>query len=92
MSVSRIILDNQLNANLVRRWIREAEQPSPATTSPASRSLAQPAASSWPEQSRTHGQDNRIRIEVPRPGGPVIVGWPAEQAHQCLTLLRGLLQ
>lgn len=26
VSVSRIALDNQLNANLLRRWIREAQQ------------------------------------------------------------------
>ena len=27
-----------------------------------------------------------------RPGGPLVVEWPAEQAHQCLALLRELLQ
>ncbi|MBU57755.1 MAG: hypothetical protein CL543_02650 [Alcanivorax sp.] len=46
VSVSRIALDNQLNANLVRRWIRGAEQSDQVTTSPAFRPLAQPAASS----------------------------------------------
>src|SRR5699024_1948458 len=91
VSVSRIALDNQLNANLLRRWIREAEQ---ATASPAFMPLALPASST----SATHGRDQpagrhgRIRIEVPRPGGPVIVEWPAEQAHQCLALLRELLR
>ena len=92
VSVSRIALDNQVNANLLRRWIREAEQADQATASPGFMPLALPAASSRPEQSRTHGQSNRIRIEVPRPGGPVIVEWPAEQAHQCLALLRELLR
>lgn len=32
VSVSRIALDNQLNANLLRRWIREAEQAGQTTT------------------------------------------------------------
>lgn len=89
VSVSRIALDNQLNANLLRRWIREAEQ---ATASPGFMPLFLPAASSPGERSRTHGQDSRIRIEVPRAGGPVVVEWPAEQAHQCLALLRELLR
>ena len=81
MSVSRVALDNQLNANLVRRWIREAEQADQATASPGFMPLSLPAASRPGERPRTNGQDNRIRIEVPRLGGPVIVEWPAEQAH-----------
>jgi len=92
MSVSRIALDNQLNANLVRRWIRDAQQTGQATTSPGFMPLALPAASGPGERSRTHGQDSRIRIEVPRAGGAVVVEWPAEQAHQCLALLRELLR
>ncbi|WP_080531291.1 transposase [Alloalcanivorax xenomutans] len=45
VSVSRIALDNQLNANLVRRWIREAEQAGQTITSPAFMPLAVPVAS-----------------------------------------------
>tara|TARA_Y100001963_G_scaffold159634_1_gene264226 strand:+ start:1037 stop:1414 length:378 start_codon:yes stop_codon:yes gene_type:complete len=90
VSVSRIALDNQLNANLLRRWIREAEQSGKTTTPPAFMPLALPAASSPGE--RSPGQDSCIRIEVPRAGGPVVVEWPAEQAHQCLALLRELLR
>ncbi|WP_133492915.1 transposase [Alcanivorax sp. 24] len=92
VSVSRIALDNQLNANLLRRWIREAEQTGQTTTSPAFMPLAVPVASSPAERSRAKESGHRIRIEVPRPGGPVIVEWPAEQAHQCLALLRELLR
>ena len=92
VSVSRIALDNQLNANLVRRWIREAEQAGQTTTSPAFMPLAIAGASSPAERSHATESGNRIRIEVPRPGGPVIVEWPAEQAHQCLALLRELLR
>ncbi|MCU5784968.1 transposase IS3/IS911 family protein [Alcanivorax balearicus MACL04] len=92
VSVSRIALDNQLNANLVRRWIREAEQAGQTITSPAFMPLAVPVASSPPDRSCAKESDNRIRIEVPRSGGPVIVEWPAEQAHQCLALLRELLR
>ncbi|MAY09238.1 MAG: hypothetical protein CMI02_10795 [Oceanospirillaceae bacterium] len=94
VSVSRIALDNQLNANLLRRWIREAEQSGQTTTSPAFMPLALPAASTSaaPGKDRPADRHGHIRIEVPRAGGPVVVEWPAEQAHQCLALLRELLQ
>ena len=94
VSVSRIALDNQLNANLLRRWIREAEQSGQNTTSPAFMPLAVPTASTSaaPGGGRPADRHGHIRIEVPRAGGPVVVEWPADQAHQCLALLRELLQ
>ena len=82
-SVSRIALDNGLNANMVRRWIREARwaPKTPATTPgfvPVNLAVA-----SDPRRS--------IRIEIPRAGGTMVVEWPLEQAHQCAALLRDLL-
>ncbi|MCH8551974.1 MAG: transposase [Natronospirillum sp.] len=85
-SVSRIALDHQLNANMVRRWIREAE-PGAGRQSPGFVALPSPTASHQP--SATSGKT--IRIEVPRPGGPVVVEWPVGHAHECLALLRELL-
>ena len=81
VSVSRIALDNGLNANMVRRWIKEAKQ-----TASAFVPLPMPAA---PMASTAAGCS--IRIEIPHAGGPVVVEWPADQAHQCLALLRELL-
>ena len=87
-SVSRISLDNGLNANMVRRWISEARRRSkaPATT-PGFVPVNLPAATS----ARANRKRNTIRIEIPRTGGAVVVEWPAEQAHQCAALLRDLL-
>jgi len=87
-SVSRIALDNGLNANLVRRWISESRR-NQKTLMPAPAFVpvnlpAPPAASSHPR--------NSIRIEIPRASGPVVVEWPADQAHQCAALLRDLLR
>ncbi len=45
VSVYRIALDNQLNANLLRLWIREGEQAAQVTSSPAYMPLAGSAAS-----------------------------------------------
>ncbi|MDY0207347.1 MAG: transposase [Pseudomonas sp.] len=76
-SVSRIALDNDLNANLLRRWINESkqadQQPSPAFVPINLPVVATP----------TVQKSNSIRIEIPRAGGPIVIEWPAEQAHQC---------
>lgn len=84
-SVSRIALDHDLNANLLRRWIGESKQTG-ESLSPAFVPIKLPAATPVGEMRST------IRIEIPRAGGPVVVEWPVDQAHQCVTLLRNLLQ
>ncbi len=85
-SVARIALDNDLNANLLRRWITESkqigQQPSPAFVP-----INLPAAVA-PAVKNNHC----IRIEIPQLSGPIVVEWPAEQAHQCALFLRTLLQ
>ena len=87
VSVARIALDHQLNANLVRRWIRRAS--APVARLPPFVPVALPA----PAKTSTAGSpSDTIRIEIPRAGGPVVVKWPADQAHQCIMLLRELLQ
>ena len=89
VSVSRIALNNDLNANLVRRWISEARQTG-SHPSPAFVPLSLPAAS--PGSTKPGDKRSPIRIEIPRAGGPVVVEWPADQAQQCLALLRELLR
>jgi len=86
ISVARIALDNDLNANLLRRWITESKQ-SDQQSSPAFVPINLPAASTPTVQ-----KSSSIRIEIPQPSGPIVVEWPAEQAHQCALFLRTLLQ
>ena len=85
-SVARIALDNDLNANLLRRWITESkqagQQPSPAFVPINLPVAVAPAVKN----------SNCIRIEIPQPSGPIVVEWPTEQAHQCTLFLRTLLQ
>ena len=88
-SVSRIALDNGLNANLVRRWINESRRTDTAlTTVPAFVPIELPA------RPTTASSDlpRSIRIEIPHAGGAVVVEWPADQANQCAALLRDLLR
>jgi len=91
-SVSRISLDNGLNANMVRRWISEARR---ADKTPLKTAgfvpVNLPAATSAPSHQSVSDKRSTIRIEITRAGGPVVVEWPAEQAHQCAALLRDLL-
>jgi transposase-like protein len=84
-SVSRIALDNDLDANQLRRWIRESKQTG-KSRSPAFMPIKLPAATPVVEKRST------IRIEIPRAGGPVVLEWPVDQAHQCVVLLRNPLQ
>ncbi|NWN91625.1 transposase [Marinobacter adhaerens] len=91
-SVSRISLDNGLNANMVRRWIseaRHAEKAAPKT--PGFVPVNLPATPSVSGSPAVPDKRSTIRIEIPRADGSVVVEWPAEQAHQCAALLRDLL-
>lgn len=88
-SVSRISLDNGLNANMVRRWISEARRAPKAT--PGFVPVSLPTVASAPSNQSVPEKRSTIRIEIPRAGGTIVVEWPAEQAHQCAALLRDLL-
>ena len=90
-SVSRISLDNGLNANMVRRWISEAQRADKTSATPGFVPVNLPAAPSAPSNQSVSDKRSTIRIEIPRAGGPVVVEWPAEQAHQCAALLQDLL-
>ena len=87
-SVSRISLDNGLNANMVRRWISEAQRADKTPATPGFVPVKLPAATSASSNPSVSDKRSTIRIEFPRPGGAVVVEWPAEQAHQCAALLR----
>ena len=87
-SVSRIALDNDLNANQLRRWIRESKQDDGSQT-PAFVPVRLPATGGYTTKPADKGRT--IRIEIPRAGGPVVVVWPADQGHQCAMFLRELL-
>jgi transposase len=91
-SVSRIALENGLNANMVRRWIKEGQQTRKAPArAPRFVPVNLPAAPSAPGSQSVPDKPSTIRVEIPRAGGAVVIEWPAEQAHQCASLLRDLL-
>lgn len=89
--MARIALDNDLNANLVRRWISQARENGSSLAMSGFMPISLPTIASPPASRSISNAGGTIRIEIPRAGGAVVVEWPAEQAHQCAALLRDLL-
>lgn len=99
VSTAAVALSRGINANLLRRWIRESQAclpPSPAappvstrvacsehTSAPAFVPLAMPAVPS---------QSGDIRIELQRNATTITLSWPIAAAGDCASWLRDLLR
>ena len=99
VSVAKLALAHGINANLLRRWVREAEMKPPA------RALAQVAAQpvQAPRRETLFVPVNLpapaaptalvdIRIELQRGATAVTVTWPASAAAECAAWMRELLR
>jgi hypothetical protein len=86
-----IALSRSLNANLLRRWVVEAERAAkPPQGSPQLKALPPPFILVAIGKS-THA-DPRIRIEIRRGATVVSVDWPPYAARNCAEWLSGLLK
>jgi hypothetical protein len=93
--MAAVALANGLNANMLRKWVAEAdsdpqradpvEHKVPANPVPAFVPLALPAPQAPPD-----GGD--IRVEVRRAGTTVSICWPSASAEACAAWLRDLLR
>jgi transposase len=93
VSVAGVALANDLNANLVRRWMTDRGVSAPSLRKPVT--LAEPVAS--PEFVRVsvaapEATAANIRIEVQREGSVVKVEWPLQAAGECSAWLRKWLR
>ena len=89
VSMASVALARCINANLLRRWVREAEMPS--TTAPAK---SMPAAPTFlpvqlPGPVTPVGE---IRIDVRRGATTITVAWPMAAATECASWMRELLR
>lgn len=100
ISIAAVALSNGLNANLVRRWVANAERDTRSaidavsveapvvgmrtTTAPAFVPLQLPAPAREPNPD--------IQIELCRAGTTIKVRWPANAASECAAWLRELLR
>lgn len=97
VSIAAVALSRSLNANLLRRWVVEAER---AGTMPVAVSAASEPSSSAASGSgflpvaisgAAHSQA-MIRIEARRGSSTVSVEWPVSEARECAVVLRELLR
>jgi transposase len=82
VSVAAVALAHGLNANLVRRWLRDYEAGS--TGAVALKTAQLPASAFVPVQleSATPAAAH-IRLELHRGAATVVVSWPAQEAAAC---------
>jgi transposase len=97
VSIAAIALYHQLNANLLRRWVEQAEGrtevrgPSKSRSvqpAPVASFVAVPLATSGPSVSA----GTEIRVEVRRGEQVISISWPSSEASACARWLGELLR
>lgn len=101
VSSASVAMANGINANLVRRWVKEAEVGAEIKLGSAARQcekakLATPAAAKFlpvplPAPAPVPAAAD-IRIELQRGATAVTVTWPASAASECAAWMRELLR
>jgi transposase len=99
MSMAAVAMAHGVNANLLRRWVRDAEMkplaapasgtPSHQVRAPEHKALFVPVR--LPTPSAPAAQPD-IRIELRRGATAVTISWPAGAANECAAWMRELLR
>lgn len=92
VSIAGAAMARSINANLLRRWVVEAERGEAA--SPVPEALSAPRAESFvalPMPGRS-SESAPIRVEVRRGSLAVSVQWPSSAMHECAIWLREVLK
>jgi transposase len=103
VSIAAIALMHQVNANLLRRWVGEAEDRSPTpittrtATAPSSRASVALTTSVTPafvpiRLDEASHRPSEIRVEVQRGSQSISVSWPTSAATECAGWLREWLK
>ena len=90
VSLAAIALHHKLNANLLRRWVEQAEGNERFLVSRsdvAVQSAVAPAFVPLPLDTK-NVRPAEIRVEVRRADQSITVSWPTSEAAQCATWLR----
>jgi transposase len=90
VSIAAVALSRGLNANLLRRWLVEAERTGVPASS--SSSLAENSGGFVPVPLSSAMTEAVIRLELRCGTGTVSVQWPASAARECAALLRELMR
>lgn len=102
VSSASVAMANGINANLVRRWVKEAEvgvqvelgtaAREPRTANPAATPMPTPKFLPLPIPTPASPVAADIRIELQRGATTVTVTWPASAASECAAWMRELLR
>jgi transposase len=92
-SIAGAALERSINANLLRRWVIEAERAEGSPSMPAKPVAAIPNESFLALPMPTQAADDTpIRIEVRRGKMTLSVQWPRSAMHECAVWLREVLR
>lgn len=94
VSIAAVALERGLNANLLRRWVHEAERgDAPIAIRPASPSAVPAGADGFiPVSLPSSTIDSPIQIDLRVGTKRLTLQWPASQAQACAVLLRALMK
>lgn len=90
-SVSAVALANGLNANLLRRWIKEDAERMPVRRPPPANAVVAPMTV-VPVSIATGEGGEEIRLDIRRAGIAVQLAWPARRTAELGELLKDLLR
>lgn len=91
VSIAAVALSRSVNANLLRRWVAEAERQDSAAGSPEALPSPRDPFIALPVPTKA-AVDKPIRIEVRRGALTVSVHWPSSALHECALWLREVLK
>ena len=94
VSVAAVALAHSLNANMLRKWVIDAEHrgSKPVAAARAPEEAALPPPSFVPLALKAPPADGDIRIELQRAGTTVKIAWPAAAARDCAAWLSDWLR
>jgi len=92
VSISAVALHYRLNANLLRRWICEAQMPLPQTQSVRRLAASSAEFVALPLPPMTSPITQEIVVELKRGDTTVTVRWPHSAAADCASWLQAWLR
>ena len=94
VSIAAVALSRGLNANLLRRWVQQAERGgTPIAIQPTRPRLTVEGGEGFlPVTLSSCATESTIRFEVRRGSRRVSVQWPASAARECALLLLALMR
>jgi transposase len=94
VSLASVALERQVNANLLRRWVKDAEAKGVAARI-IDAAPAQPVAAFVPVKMSASkdgpGKEGPIRVRIRKGASRITIEWPASAASSCALWLRELL-